>query len=69
MSHQQRSLRVRRITALVAVGAIGLAACGGEDEPSVAVAAPAVETPPKRPLIPESRLHPSVWCRPRRHSN
>jgi rhodanese-related sulfurtransferase len=44
MSNQQRSHRVRRIAALVAVGTIGLAACGGEDEPTVAVAAPAVDT-------------------------
>ena len=44
MSHQQRSHRVRRIAALVAVGTIGLAACGGEDEPTVAVAAPVVDT-------------------------
>jgi rhodanese-related sulfurtransferase len=44
MNHQQRSHRVRRAAALVAVGTIGLAACGGENEPQVAVAAPVGDT-------------------------
>jgi rhodanese-related sulfurtransferase len=45
MSGQQRHPQFARIATLVAIGALGLAACGGDDDATGAVAEPAVTEP------------------------
>lgn len=44
MSGQQRHPQFARIVTLVAIGALGLAACGGDDDASGPVAEPAAES-------------------------
>jgi rhodanese-related sulfurtransferase len=44
MSGQQRHPQFARIATLVAIGALGLAACGGDDDATDSVAEPAVDS-------------------------
>lgn len=51
MSRQQRHIGFGRIAALVAVGALGIAACGGDDDDSGAASEPATESEASAPAF------------------